>query len=828
MRSCLLILATLLSHGPARGQVNKPETVELRECLAIRSVGRAGRSPVHVDPLEATIVAGHWQAPKAGDKVKTADGSERTWEMIKAGNDGLFQHPALAGGYAYFNVPSDKERVLILEASGHSAVYVNGELGAGDPYSNGIVHLPVLLKKGSNDLLFLGGRGKLRAKLTVPRSPYMLDLADPTLPDLIVGQEIKTRAAVIVVNATTTAIDRGHEVILSSADPDKVVPPMKLPPIPPLGMRKVAFALAGPAPTEKEKREIVLQLSGPGASRPDRATLALEVKLPGQLQRRTFVSDIDGSVQYYAVNPAQPLPGSEEIRPAMFLTLHGASVEAYGQAAAYSAKTWGHFVAPTNRRPFGFDWEDWGRLDAMEVLSHAQQALQTDPQRVYLTGHSMGGHGVWHLGATYPDRFAAIGPSAGWISMFSYANMRRPEPSSPLADILQRCTTPSDTLALSRNYTSFGIYVLHGDKDDNVPVEQARTMRKHLAEFHHDFLYHEQPGAGHWWGGGDEGCVDWPPMFDFFARRRLPTNESVREVDFTTASPGVSSRCFWAGIEAQVHQLKPSTIHLRYDPNARRFSGTTDNVARLALDIGHVPPGKKIALELDMQKLDFADQPNRSAASGRLWLQRTGQEWSLGPAPSLDLKGPHRYGTFKDAFRHRMQFVYGTKGTAEENAWALAKARFDAERFWYQGNGSVDVIPDSAFNPEAERERNVILYGNADSNAAWPGLLGNSPVQVRRDSVRVDEREEKGDGLACIFLRPRPGSNQACVGVVAGSGLAGMRLTDRLPYFVSGVAYPDCLILGLDTLESGMGGIRCAGFFGLDWSVKTGDFAWRQ
>src|SRR5207249_1249684 len=82
-------------------------------------------------------------------------------------------------------------------------------------------------------------------------------------------------------------------------------------------------------------------------------------------------------------------------------------VEAQGQADAYASKPWGHLVAPTNRRPFGFDWEDWGRLDALEVLDHAQQLLQTDPQRTYLTGHSMGGHGAWQVGATYPDRFAA-------------------------------------------------------------------------------------------------------------------------------------------------------------------------------------------------------------------------------------------------------------------------------------------------------------------------------------------------------------------------------------------------------------------------------------
>ncbi len=86
-------------------------------------------------------------------------------------------------------------------------------------------------------------------------------------------------------------------------------------------------------------------------------------------------------------------------------------MEAMGQASAYSPKSWLHLIAPTNRRPYGFDWEDFGRADAMEVLENAKMTLRHDPARVYLTGHSMGGHGAWHLGSLYPDTFAAIGPT---------------------------------------------------------------------------------------------------------------------------------------------------------------------------------------------------------------------------------------------------------------------------------------------------------------------------------------------------------------------------------------------------------------------------------
>src|SRR5205807_3127387 len=123
---------------------------------------------------------------------------------------------------------------------------------------------------------------------------------------------------------------------------------------------------------------------------------------------------------------------------------------------------------------------------------------------------------------------------------------------------------------------------------DNVPVTEARNMAKTLSEFHRDFVLFEQPKAGHWWDSSDEpgaDCVDWAPMFDLFARHRLPEEESIRQVDFTTANPGVSSSCHWAAIEAQKHWLQLSTIHIRFDPGKHRFVGATENVARLSLDM---------------------------------------------------------------------------------------------------------------------------------------------------------------------------------------------------------------------------------------------------
>lgn len=833
IRPLPIFVLGLLSLLPVTVDCAGTGEIAATEGLAIEALSRSGRTALHVDPLEAEIVAGTWRAPKEGDTMQSSRGDEKSWTTVTADEEGWFKDSAMRGGYAYFPVRTKTRRVMLLQANGHGAVYLNGEPRTGDVYGAGKLSLPVLLRKGNNDLLFRCGRGRLRWTLAPPEAPLLLDGRDFTLPDLIVGEESDTWGAVMLLNATEKPMSNLYLRTVSESLSEPITPLAKMNP---LSVRKVGFRIAGPPPTATGKADVLLELlhlDGGAYRTLHSLTFELKTTGPKDNQRRTFISEIDGSVQYYAVNPAQPL-ADDAPAPALFLSPHGASVEAINQANAFSHKTWGHLVAPTNRRPYGFDWEDWGRLDALEVLELNMERLGADPSRVYLTGHSMGGHGTWSLGALFPDRWAAIGPCAGWVSFWSYSRRANEEPENEIEDIMRRATAISDTLSMSRNYAQHAVYIHHGGDDKTVPPREARKMFDHLASFHHDFQYHEQPGAGHWWDDNDAegaGCVDWAPMFDVFARRAIPSKAMVRDVTFITPNPGVSAWSHWVGIETQQEPHQPSEVQIRCDPWKRRFTGQTENVERIAFTVDHLAPEGELNFELDGVKVENVAYPT---AEPVVRFVRDGENWKpVGPLPASH-KGPHRNGPFKEAFQHRMQFVYGTVGNRKENAWAFAKARYDAEQFWYRGNGSIDVIADREFDPSREPDRAVILYGNADTNGAWEALLGESPVQVKRGEVRVGERVMRGGDMACLFLRPRRDSDTACVAAVSGSGLPGMRLTDRMPYFRSGTGFPDCLVVGTETLTDtgegmgGMGGVRAAGFFGNDWSVETGFFASRD
>ncbi len=814
-----------LGASPRENHAEPENGIRPHEALVIESVSRYGRQALPEDALENRRIAGSWQTPREGDTVRTPRGEEMTWRRLEAEEPGRFSDAALRGGYALFTLERDAPESRVLRVSGHSMVRVNGEPRVGDLYQKGYVALPIELRAGTNEILVHAVRGSITIALEEPRSPVQMEFGDLTDPDLLIGETDHGEAAIVVLNNTGEWLD---DISLVASEGRGARTRTRLPAIGPFAQRKVPFRIPGvPVDVEREV-ELTLHLRDGRDQVVDTGSLPLRTRRPDQSHRRTFRSEIDGSLQYYAVQPATRMKQAESqadaeppLPPGLVLSLHGASVEASSQANSYEPRPWAHIVAPTNRRPFGFDWEDWGRIDAMEVLEIAERKLDPDPARRYLTGHSMGGHGTWQIGVHYPDRFAAIGPSASWISFWSYTGAAVYDDDHPHEAMLNRAVSPSDTLALETNLARLAVYILHGDQDESVPVEQARIMRERLGRFHANFSYYERPGAGHWWGSQ---CMDWPPMFEMFERERRTPPEERDRIDFTTATPGISASADWVTIHAPQAWLKPARVRLNRDGEKGFISGETDNVSRLAIDLVGLEEGEPISMELDSATLDRIDWPG----GGTLFLERDAADdsWAVvGPFDPQE-KGPLRAGLFKSAFNHHMVFVIGTQGTPEENAWAFQKARYDAETFWYRGNGAVDIVADVDFEASVDPDRSVILYGHAGMNGAWAEVIGDEELLVQRDRIRLGDRELEGSDLSVLAVRPRRDSDRANVGIVAGTGLPGLRATERMPYFVSGVAYPDVLIYDADLWSVGIDAVRASGFFGTDWSVRNGEIAW--
>ena len=117
------------------------------------------------------------------------------------------------------------------------------------------------------------------------------------------------------------------------------------------------------------------------------------------------------------------------------------------------------------------DENGWGgttRVNLLKTLKELMRHLPIDPDRVYLTGYSMGGYGTFAILNDEPRMFAAGIPMAGG------------------ADV-----------AIARNLRRIPLWIFHGEKDETVPPNDSRAMAKALEKLKAPVKYTEFPGEGH-------------------------------------------------------------------------------------------------------------------------------------------------------------------------------------------------------------------------------------------------------------------------------------------------------------------------------------------
>lgn len=106
------------------------------------------------------------------------------------------------------------------------------------------------------------------------------------------------------------------------------------------------------------------------------------------------------------------------------------------------------FIIASPQCPSGRSWSDPAAMQTLiALLDDLVEKYQVDESRVYLTGLSMGGYGTWALGASCPERFAALVPICG-----------------------------GGQPRMARRLRDMPIWVFHGAKDGTVPLSQSEEM----------------------------------------------------------------------------------------------------------------------------------------------------------------------------------------------------------------------------------------------------------------------------------------------------------------------------------------------------------------
>jgi predicted peptidase len=133
-------------------------------------------------------------------------------------------------------------------------------------------------------------------------------------------------------------------------------------------------------------------------------------------------------------------------------------------------------------------WTD-PAMEAMVIksLDQTMTEFNGDPDRVYLTGLSLGGYGTWELAKRHPDRWAAIAPVCGGV-LFRGQLPAPPAPGSPPVN-------PHSVMATA--VAPIPSWIFHGDADGAVPVSESRQMAAILYARKADVRYTEYPDVGH-------------------------------------------------------------------------------------------------------------------------------------------------------------------------------------------------------------------------------------------------------------------------------------------------------------------------------------------
>jgi len=798
-------------------------------------------------PFLSGVREGSWRnlpddtayVPKTGDSLFSvlATGGWVFWEKVEIDSTGWLEtnYPNVKwdtlqdfygisalfnSGYACAEIemPERSRALAIAKRCGFS---INKQSYAGDIYGHGYVQVPVVLEKGINRIwVRLGGAGDDRVyfKLVPVDNDVRLITKDATLPDLIYADSVGPFLAALPISNTTDdwprntrntpRNTRNAQLIIGGGVFE--VDTFDLPPVAPMSFYKAPFefSLGVLLPDSVPGDTLMLPVTVVWEGGQTETTLTLRCRRPEESRKETFISSIDSSVQYYGIMPPENYDPSKEY-PLIF-SLHGAGVQAIGLVRAYTQKNWAFVVSPTNRRRFGFDWQDWGRLDALEVLKQIKEHYPIDENRIHLTGHSMGGHGVWHVGLTHPDLFASASPGAGWTNHELYVPWTW-QKSAIYAEpwqleIRNQALRTDNQLARVENASNLPIYILQGGADDNVPAFQARLYAKRLNRLGFDYHYEEVPEKPHWWSDSGIACVNWPRMMEFMqkqARDLYPEHVYYRSADLTQ-----NNGAYWLEIQTIENRMQDAIIEGWQEDSG--FKIKTTNMNRFALKLEDDMIGKTFNVQIDDATLSVTPNVDSIAFEiGKNGWQRAKSDSY--PLPHPPIKGAY-YGPFI--------LVYGTIGDSATTAKLFSMARGEAQAWWVRANGRTMIVPDTAVTGEMINSYNLILYGNATENAITARIEKNLPIRIEDGRFVFADEILPPEATASLFVYRNPLNPEKKVLVREGIGSEGLKLSGYFSTLYSGAGVPDYLIWSKEVSDKGWGGVIKAGFFDADWKLQ--------
>lgn len=473
---------------------------------------------------------------------------------------------------------------------------------------------------------------------------------------------------------------------------------------------------------------------------------------------RGFYSHIDGSAQPYILTMPEGYDPAAKRQYRLDIFMHGRDDTVLEQQFMTKSIT-GYASKPLAAGADRFMLQPYGRYtnasrfagetDGLEAIASVEAAYPIDPNRVVMTGFSMGGASAWSYLVHYADRWAAGSPGAGFTEtqVFLRGDLRR----QPQNDVQQTLWHLYDSTDYAANTFNVPVVAYSGGIDGQ--KQAADAMAAAMLEEGLTLEHVIGPNTGHSYEPGARQRVQ-ERLDELAAKGRNPVPSEIHFTTWTLRYNGM----FWISLNALERHWARARANARID--ADTITMTSTNVAAIRIDFarGLAPFATGVRPRLKIDGADLALPAVAADKSLRASLVKTDDGWRAGAAPAAALRKRHGLqGPIDDAFMDGFVFVRATGRalTSALGGWETAQADYAVSEWTHVFRGEPRVKRDTEITDAGIAAYNLVLFGDPSSNAIYRRIAARLPLTWDATGVTVGDQHFSSDH-APVFVFPNP------------------------------------------------------------------------
>lgn len=525
---------------------------------------------------------------------------------------------------------------------------------------------------------------------------------------------------------------------------------------------------------------------------------------------RGYRSRIDDSVQPYGLE----IPSDVDFqkRVPLYIWLHGRGDSATDLHFIDQRQTKPGQIQPPGAivvHPFGrhcVGFKSAGEMDVWEAVADVARKYQIDFDRIVLMGFSMGGAGVWHLGAHYPTP-VAISAGAGFAETARYQNLT-PEKYPPWYE--QRLWGQYDVPDYTRNLFNTTVVAYSGELDKQ--IQAARVMEEAYREHGRELTHIIGPGMGHKYH--PDSLKEILAKMDEAVQGGL--DRTPKKVTLQTKTLRYNSM-FWVEARGLQEHWRDARVDAEFVDNSH-IKVSTKNISELRL-IPH-PKMAEVVIEIDGETVQVPKFGDRARVvdlkRDDKWQLANPREYREGLKKRIGLHGP-----IDDAFMEPFLVVLPSRksSNARVQAWIEFEQQHFIDRWRALMRGELRVKRDIDVTDDDLLNYHLVAWGTPETNRFLNILASpnsGNPIRWTSDVVQVGGQSFAADHHVPVFIYPNGDKY-----LVVNSGLTFREGHDRTNS-LQNPKLPDWAVIDIRQPPNELtpGKVVAADFFDEKWQLK--------